>query len=210
MNINTIQPSYLYPIKQSDINNNPSKTSSTNENQKPSDIKKEISSKFAEEQKGGLTKNEEILVQELKEIDQAVKRHETAHVIAGGRFILSGANYSYKTGPDGKRYAVSGEVSIDTSPVPGDPEATIQKMNQIRRAALAPSDPSPQDRKVASTAMTISTKAASELMLEQVKQKAFSDEEKAFGNIKQTADNAYLKVQNMPESQHEPIFKISA
>ncbi len=211
MDINAIQNSYSYTINNNSIENkNTAEKSFTPENQKTGSIKREISSKFVKEHKDELTKNEKALVTELKQVDQAVKRHEMAHVVAGGRFILSGANYSYKTGPDGKRYAVSGEVSIDTSPVPGDPQATIDKMQQIRRAALAPADPSPQDRKVASTAMTISTKAMSELMLNRIKEKASSDEEKAFGNIKQTTDNAYLKIQNMPDNQQEPTFKISA
>lgn len=37
----------------------------------------------------------------------------------------------YKTGPDGVKYAVSGEVLIDTSRVPGDPQATLQKAQLI-------------------------------------------------------------------------------
>ena len=230
MNINTIQNSYLYPIEQpgsisrnnhkpdidnpsdkNEINNKePTNTTVAPEDQITKSVKHENSSEFAKEHSDVLTKNEKALVAELKQVDQAVKRHEMAHVVSGGRFILSGANYSYKTGPDGKRYAVSGEVSIDTSPVPGDPKATIDKMRQVRRSALAPADPSPQDRKVAATAMTISTKAMSELMLNRIKDKIDSDEEKAFGDIKQTAENAYLKVQNMPENQQEPTFKISA
>ena len=46
----------------------------------------------------------------------------------------------------------SGEVSIDKSPVRGDPQATIEKMQQVRRAALAPAQPSGQDRQVAAEA----------------------------------------------------------
>ncbi|MCK5312571.1 MAG: SprA-related family protein [Desulfobacteraceae bacterium] len=180
------------------------------ENQDTGSIKKEASSKIAEELDGELTRAEKMVVTELKQIDQAVRKHEMAHVAAGGRYILSSANYSYKNGPDGKRYIVGGEVTIDTAPIPGDPQATINKMQQVRRAALAPVDPSPQDRRVASTAMTISTKAMSELMVTRSKDKIDSDEEKAFGNIKSSADKAYAKVQNMPESQQEPSFRISA
>jgi hypothetical protein len=56
-------------------------------------------------------------------------------------------------------YAVGGEVSIDTSPVKGDPQATIAKMEAIKRAALAPADPSGQDRSVASEASQEESKA---------------------------------------------------
>ena len=89
-----------------------------------------------------LTQAELRLVNELKQTDREVKQHEMAHIAAGGRYITSGANFTYKRGPDGQNYAVGGEVSIDTSPVPGDPQATIDKMRQIRSAALAPATPS--------------------------------------------------------------------
>jgi hypothetical protein len=211
MNINTIHNSYSPAIVQpGSVHNVKAQDKTEPENKNTASQKQEISSKFVDEHKDELTKNEKIILVELKQVDQAVKKHEMAHVIAGGRFILSGANYSYKTGPDGKRYAVAGEVSIDTSEVPGDPQATIDKMNQVRRAALAPADPSAQDRKIASTAMTISTKAMSQLMLDRIKNKADSDEEKAFGNIKQTAENAYLKVQDIPDNQQESTFKVTA
>ncbi len=211
MNINSIQNSYTPFVKQPDATTGAQPQGKTEpEKQNANSIKQEVSHEFDKKQNNELSKNETILLAELEKIDKAVKRHEMAHVLAGGRFILSGANYSYKTGPDGKQYAVAGEVSIDTSPIPGDPQATIDKMQQIRNAALAPADPSAQDRKVASTAMTISTKATSELMLNRVKEKTSSDEEKAFGKIKQTADNAYIKTQNMPDNLQESTFKISA
>jgi len=51
-------------------------------------------------------------------------------------------------GPDGKKYAVGGHVNIDTGAIPNDPEATIRKAKAIRSAALAPANPSSQDRSV--------------------------------------------------------------
>lgn len=88
----------------------------------------------------------------LKKQDREVRNHEAAHVGAGGHYVRGGASFSYVTGPDGKRYASGGEVSIDTSPVRGDPEATVRKMQAVRRAALAPANPSGQDRAVAAKA----------------------------------------------------------
>lgn len=111
----------------------------------------------------GLGSEEENLLRELKRRDQQVRAHEQAHVSAGGRFIRSGAQFSYQTGPDGRRYAVGGEVSIDSSPVPGDPEATIRKEEAVARAALAPADPSSQDRTVAASARQIIAQARVEL-----------------------------------------------
>jgi hypothetical protein len=99
----------------------------------------------------------------LKRRDSEVRAHEMAHVMAGGSLVLKGASYQYQTGPDGIRYAVGGEVSIDTSPVDDDAQATIRKMRQVQRAALAPAEPSAQDRAVASSATKEEASARQEL-----------------------------------------------
>ena len=93
-------------------------------------------------------------LQQLRNRDREVRAHELAHIAVGGRYVTSGANFTYETGPDGRRYAVGGDVSIDTSEVPGDPEATLQKLLVVVRAALAPATPSAQDRRVAAQAIT--------------------------------------------------------
>lgn len=90
-------------------------------------------------------------VQTLKSRDREVRAHEQAHKAVAGPFA-GPIHYEYQTGPDQKRYAVGGHVPIDLSKVPGDPEATVRKMQTIRRAALAPADPSPADRQVAAQA----------------------------------------------------------
>lgn len=99
----------------------------------------------------GLTEAERKEVQKLKQRDREVRAHEAAHKAAGGS-LASAPSYETVTGPDGRSYAVAGEVKIDTSPVPNNPEATIRKMEIVRRAALAPSQPSAQDRQVAADA----------------------------------------------------------
>ena len=71
------------------------------------------------------------------------------------------------SGPDGKQYAVAGHVSIDTGSVSGNPEATIRKMATVKRAALAPMEPSSTDRAVAAAAEQ--AKAEAELELRQRK-----------------------------------------
>lgn len=91
-------------------------------------------------------------LEELKRLDREVRTHEQAHVVAGGSLVRGGASFGYATGPDGRLYAVSGEVSIDASPVDDDPKATISKMSRVIAAALAPAQPSGQDRAVASSA----------------------------------------------------------
>ena len=113
-----------------------------------------------------LTEAERKEVEELKQRDREVRTHEQAHAMAAGQYAKGGPSYSYATGPDGKRYAVSGEVSIDVSAIPDDPEATIRKMQQVRRAALAPAEPSGQDRSVATEASAKEAQARRELMQE--------------------------------------------
>lgn len=110
-----------------------------------------------------LTEEEQEQVQKLKERDQEVRRHEAAHKAAAGQHASGGPTFDLQRGPDGKQYAVGGEVQIDTSPVEGDPAATIRKMETIRRAALAPADPSSQDRAVADEASRKAQKARQEL-----------------------------------------------
>ena len=105
---------------------------------------------------------EEKEIEELEERDAEVKRHEQAHFQAGGKYA-STPKYEYQTGPDGKRYAVGGSVDIDMSEVPGDPQATLDKARVIKRAALAPEDPSVQDRKVAREADQMAARAQREL-----------------------------------------------
>jgi len=115
------------------------------------------------EQPGQLTPEEQAEVKQLKATDRQVRAHEMAHIAAGAGVVTSGARFEYEKGPDGQLYAVGGEVSIDSSPVRGDPGATIVKAGKVRRAALAPSDPSAQDRRVAAQAAQMAAQARLEL-----------------------------------------------
>jgi len=110
-----------------------------------------------------LTPEEKARVEDLRARDAEVRAHEMAHIIAGGQYIIRRANFVYVLGPDGRLYAVGGDVVIDTSPVPGDPEATIRKAQAVRRAALAPSNPSAQDLRVAAEATRMEFEARMEL-----------------------------------------------
>lgn len=112
-----------------------------------------------------LTKSEQQVVRELQRRDAEVRQHEAAHVNAAGGYVRGGPSYEYQRGPDGKLYAVGGEVSLDTS-AEKDPEATIKKMQVVRRAALAPMDPSGQDRAVAAQAAQAEMQARLELARE--------------------------------------------
>lgn len=107
------------------------------------------------------------VITQLKLRDREVKIHEQAHLAAAGGYATSSASFVYQVGPDGKRYAIGGEVGIDISPVAGDPQATIQKAMVVRSAALAPAEPSSQDIKVASQAVQMMAQARAELAAQQ-------------------------------------------
>jgi hypothetical protein len=115
-------------------------------------------------------------IQQLKKRDAEVKAHEQAHATVGG--ALAGApQYQYTVGPDGKRYAIAGEVKIDISPEQ-DPQQTITKMEKVKRAALAPVEPSPQDLKVAAEAGQIANQALAELAVQRSQEAKLEQAEK--------------------------------
>lgn len=91
-------------------------------------------------------------IDSLMKRDTQVRSHEQAHAAVGGIHAGQPA-FEFEKGPDGKRYAVEGEVQIDVSVVNGDPLATMAKMKQVYAAAMAPVDPSVADIRVAAEAM---------------------------------------------------------
>jgi hypothetical protein len=152
----------------------------------------------------GQTRAEELeqaqVISKLKERDKEVRSHEAAHAAVGGAFTGS-PSYSYEQGPDGKRYAVAGEVSVDLSSVSGDPRATIAKMQRVHAAALAPVHPSIQDTRVASTATQIILQAQSELLAEVSNTK---NETQAKSNVQENENSSgsgYLSEDS--EASHE-------
>lgn len=158
-------------------------TSTSSEN---SQSKKESTTAQKSEE---LTTSDKTLITKLQASDTAVRRHEAAHIAAGGGVVKSGANFTYQRGPDSKLYAIGGEVAIDTSEG-SNPQETISKMSTIRRAALAPSDPSSTDYQVATTASMLEMKARLELS-KLTKEENQKSGLKEYTNIMQTQDNDY-------------------
>jgi len=102
-------------------------------------------------------------IEQLVQRDSEVKTHEQAHAAVGGSLTQS-PSYQYEKGPDGRRYAVEGEVSIDVSPVSGDPKATLSKMQKVYAAAMAPVQPSMADIRVAAQALQNMNEANKQLI----------------------------------------------
>lgn len=108
-----------------------------------------------------LTEEEQAELQDMKSRDEEVRVHEQAHQSAGGQYA-SAPHYEYENGPDGKRYVTDGSVNIDVGEE-SDPQATIDKMQVVKRAALAPAQPSAQDRRVYAEASQKEAEARREL-----------------------------------------------
>ena len=129
------------------------------------------------------TPDELRVVRQLEQTDRKVRAHEQAHLSVGADLVRGGATYGYEVGPDNKRYAVSGEVSIDAS-AGKTPAETIPKAQHIRATALAPVDPSAQDHRVAAAASQMEIDARMELAQQR------SDEIRSGGSENGGADSA--------------------
>lgn len=119
---------------------------------------------------------------------------------AAGGLAKGAARFSYQKGPDGQLYAVGGEVSIDTSAVAGNPEATLAKANIIRAAALAPADPSSQDRAVAASAAQMAAAARIDIAAENLEK--ITQEQHPPADMRQQPEAAttYNTIQQNPAS----------
>lgn len=132
------------------------------------------------------------LIKELQLRDREVRAHEQAHAAAGGPYT-GAPSYSFEVGPDGKKYAVDGEVSVDLSPIKGDPQATITKLQKVYNAALAPANPSIQDTRVANKAAQLIAEAQSQLLSE-----SFEQENNTASSVARASVNeSFSKEQNV-------------
>jgi hypothetical protein len=126
------------------------------------------------------------VIRELASRDREVRAHEQAHAAVGGQYA-GAASFTYQRGPDGVSYAVGGEVSI-SAPAGGGPQAALQAAEQIKRAALAPANPSAQDRQVAAQAGQAATQARAEIAALKTEGLAALSEEKLASVNKETTD----------------------
>jgi len=144
-----------------------------------------------------LTEEQRAQVQALQSRDREVRAHEAAHMAAAGGLARGGASYSYETGPDNRRYAVGGEVSIDTSPGKS-PEETLQKAQTIRAAAQAPAKPSQQDLAIAASAGQMAAEAQAELAAQR-----FSEKDTNYSSVQAKAVESYTRVADNDTSKQE-------
>lgn len=143
---------------------------------------------------------------ELSSRDADVRAHEQAHAAVGGAYAGS-PSYTMQRGPDGKSYAVGGEVGIDVSAVANDPAATISKMQVVMRAALAPADPSAQDLRVAAQAQGLASAARAELARQQRTDATEQAEEKRQAEKTDEAASATDTTQNASTSASLQVYQ---
>ena len=113
-----------------------------------------------------LTPEQKEVVSKLASRDVAVRAHEAAHQAVAGA-LGGAASFSYETGPDGRRYAVGGEVPVTLRPG-RTPQETIANAQTVRSAALAPADPSSEDLAVAAQASQVEAQAQQEITQDRV------------------------------------------
>lgn len=144
--------------------------------QKDSDLNEENSNKKPQTQKEELTPEQKQEVAELKARDAEVKAHEQAHMAAASGINASAPSYDYQTGPDGRKYAVGGEVAISFNQS-SDPEENIKNAETMKAAALAPAQPSSQDLSVARNADKMIAEAKQELSEQKTEELKSADED---------------------------------
>ncbi|WP_037458524.1 putative metalloprotease CJM1_0395 family protein [Shewanella sp. HN-41] len=170
--------------------------------EEPKNATQAQSSEIAKEKQQQVEEQEAIKQQEtqvatLKSRDLEVKAHEHAHATVGGQYAQS-PSFKYQKGADGQRYAIDGEVQIDVSAVPGDPQATINKMKQVYAAAMAPVDPSSADIRVATEALKKMDEAKA--LLAKERQKQIVDQETV-----QTLIGADAQIDELPPLKEHTI-----
>jgi hypothetical protein len=185
-------------------------TSESNANKAPHDsgapennvnIRPELDQPKPGQQSLEQSKQELAIIRDLSAIDREVRAHEQAHASAGGQYT-GAASFTYQRGPNGVNYAVGGEVSISTLPG-GDAQSRLQAAEQIKRAALAPANPSTQDRQVATQAAQTATQARAEIATENLEElSALNNAEMATSeNEEVKADSRTKNEADIPERE---------
>ena len=189
------QPNYMVDNQQTDAKTGDQESHKHN-NQTQAELKKRYKHELSQEQK--------LQVIELQKRDIEVRIHEAAHMAAGAG-LTTGATYSYRRGPDNKLYAVGGEVGIDTSPA-NTAQETLKKAAQIKRAALAPAQPSPADLQVAATATNMEIDAKIEIQNELLKEQKQDqqNDDKNQSNKHQAEQNESNLIQHIYQNKNNP------
>jgi len=139
---------------------------------------------------------EDSVLRQLRARDREVRAHEAAHAAVGGSLVRGGPSFTFQNGPDGRSYAIGGEVQLDVSPVANDPQATLNKASQIRAAALAPANPSSQDMRVAANANQLAARARVDLAVQRREEAKLDEEQQALADANNSNEASSDSVSN--------------
>jgi hypothetical protein len=101
-------------------------------------------------------------IDDLKRQERDIHAHEEAHYRSSGGKAFT-PQYVYEVGPDGNKYAVKGTTKIILEEGKTS-EETIKNARTARTAAMAPANPSDQDRKVILETVRMEQKARKKIL----------------------------------------------
>ncbi len=154
----------------------PTSNSPTFDKEDTSKTEQQAREQIEERQQREQQRRDQQLIQELANRDREVRAHEQAHASVGGQYA-GAPSFNFERGPDGVNYAVGGEVPISLPTGTNNPEEKLAAAEQVRRAALAPAEPSPQDRSVAANASQLAVEARAEIAAQQAEETAEAREQ---------------------------------
>jgi len=126
---------------------------------------------------------------------------------AAGAYAAGGPSYTTEQGPDGRSYAIGGEVPIDMS-AERTPEATLRKAQTVAAAAMAPADPSGADKAIAAAAAQMAESAQAA-----ISERAAAEIEERTAELEESraqSDEAKAKATKAAEGDEEPGAASSA
>ncbi|MGN7476947.1 putative metalloprotease CJM1_0395 family protein [Solibacillus silvestris] len=118
-----------------------------------------------------------------KDVQQAEKE-----VIARDNVHAAGATtYTHVTAPDNQRYISSGEAAVQIPSANDASDETLELLEKVRQAALAPAEPSPQDLRIAESASAQIQQVRPDKAEEQM-ERGYQEETAPFANEDLTFD----------------------
>jgi hypothetical protein len=106
--------------------------------------------------------NKQKAVEQLKSRDKEVRAHEAAHSTNPELIKIGSSQFDYTIGPDGKAYATGGKVTLSTGNS-RTPEEALSKAEALKKAAMAPGEPSSQDFQTLNAAVAMEFEARNQI-----------------------------------------------
>ncbi len=109
--------------------------------------------------------NKQKAIEQLKSRDKEVRIHEMSHSTNPELIKIGSAQFDYTIGPDGKAYATGGRVTLSTGSSK-TPEEALAKAEALKRASMAPGEPSSQDFQALNAAQSMEYEARNQIYTE--------------------------------------------